>query len=122
MAETRFQKAVANYELRSHKLVLPVELVIEDFQQFLTFNKPSTSISYEKLPDVMPITTDSLPAVSHPEWGEINDAKASFGWLAERFFTGAIWWKYGETKDGVRILFDVVECSPATACELQPVI
>ena len=34
----------------------------------------------------MPITTYSLPAVSHPEWDEIIDAKGSFGWQAVPVF------------------------------------
>ena len=82
MAETRSQKAVVKYDIRSHKFVLPIEFVIEDFQQFLAINKPSMPVqgySSEKLPDVMPITTDTFLTVSHPEWGEIMDAKGSFG-------------------------------------------
>ena len=86
MAETRFQKAVANYDSLNHKLVLPIELVIDDFQQFLAFNKPQ-GIASRDLPDVMPITTDSLPAISHPDWGEIINAKGSFGWQPKYEYT-----------------------------------
>ena len=90
---------MVKYVTRSHKLVLPIKFVIEDFQQFLAINEPSSASNYEKLPDVMPITTDSLPAVSHPEWGEIIDAKGSFGWQSEMFNQGRprAWpWKYGD--------------------------
>jgi len=80
MAETRSQKAVVNYDIRRHKLVLPIELVIEDFQQFLTLYTPPWKTS---MPYILPITTGSLPPVSHPEWGEIIDAKGSFGWKLE---------------------------------------
>ena len=81
MAETRSQKAVVNYDIRRHKLVLPIELVIEDFQQFLTLYTPPSKTSTPFY--ILPITTGSLPPVSHPEWGEIIDAKGSFGWKLE---------------------------------------
>ena len=76
MAEIRLPKAVTNYSTASRKVVIPMEMVIEDFQQFLAFNTPPQP-SCERMPNIMPISTGILSTVSIPEWGEITDIKGN---------------------------------------------